>query len=231
MELSARRPGLSAFLPEFRMTSTLRLRTLVAGVTLALAGAAVAQAPATTPAPAAPATPPAAAAPQATPPASATTPAAPAKTAPSPQERALRRAQRDAAAAASGATQAPRPPSGTATTPGGNAAASAAAQPSPGATKNEARAAARAARRERGDKGDAPIGRQLQNAYADLMTPEEMAAHRSKVKQTKTYADCKTLFEATGKQMEARAKAQNKEIKASPTEICDKAKERGRLTG
>jgi hypothetical protein len=74
-------------------------------------------------------------------------------------------------------------------------------------------------------------GRQLQNAYADLMTPEEMAAHRAKVKKTKTYAECKTLFEATGKDMEARAKAQNKPISATPTEICDKARERGRLTG
>jgi hypothetical protein len=72
---------------------------------------------------------------------------------------------------------------------------------------------------------------QLQNAYADLMTPEEMAAHRAKVKKTRTYAECKTLFESTGKDMEARAKAQNKTIGATPTEICDKAKERGRLTG
>ena len=74
-------------------------------------------------------------------------------------------------------------------------------------------------------------GRQLQNAYADLMTPEELAAHRAKVKKTKTYAECKALFEATDKEMEARAKAQNKTVKATPTEICDRAKERGRVTG
>jgi hypothetical protein len=73
--------------------------------------------------------------------------------------------------------------------------------------------------------------RQLQNAYADLMTPEEMAAHRAKVKKTKTYAECKALFEATDKEMEVRAKAQNKTVKATPAEICDRAKERGRLTG
>ena len=73
--------------------------------------------------------------------------------------------------------------------------------------------------------------RQLQTAYADLMTPEEMAVHKKKVKQTKTYAECKTLFDATGKDMEARAKAQNKTVKATPTELCDKAKERGRVTG
>ena len=71
----------------------------------------------------------------------------------------------------------------------------------------------------------------MQNAYADLMTPEEMAAHRTKVKQTKTYAECKTLFEKTGRDMEVRAKAQGKSVKATPTEICDKAKERGRFTG
>ena len=63
------------------------------------------------------------------------------------------------------------------------------------------------------------------------MTPEEMVAHQAKVKQTKTYAECKALFEATGKEMEARAKAQNKTVKSTPTELCDSAKERGRLTG
>jgi leucyl aminopeptidase len=84
---------------------------------------------------------------------------------------------------------------------------------------------------EPGRAAQAKAARQLQNAYADLMTPEELAAHRAKVKKTKTYAECKALFDATGKDMEARAKAQNKTVKATPTEICDKAKERGRLTG
>jgi hypothetical protein len=71
----------------------------------------------------------------------------------------------------------------------------------------------------------------LQNAYADLMTPEELAAHRAKVKGVKTYAECRTLFDATARDMEARAKAQNKTIKATPAELCDRAKERGRVTG
>jgi len=85
--------------------------------------------------------------------------------------------------------------------------------------------------RKEAAKSEGQETRQLQTAYADLMTPEEMAAHKKKVKQTKTYAECKTLFDATGKDMEARAKAQNKTVKATPTELCDKAKERGRVTG
>jgi len=99
----------------------------------------------------------------------------------------------------------------------------------PPAAGTQAAKPERSKERRGGDSGGSQ--RQLQNAYADLMTPEELAAHRAKVKKTKTYAECKALFEATGKDMEARAKAQNKTVKATPTELCDKAKERGRVTG
>ena len=63
------------------------------------------------------------------------------------------------------------------------------------------------------------------------MTADELAAHKTKVKSVKTYAECRALFDATGKTMEARAKAQNKTVKSSPAELCDRAKERGRVTG
>ena len=99
-----------------------------------------------------------------------------------------------------------------------------------GTAQPPATGATTSARRERSDRPQPP-GRQLQRAYADLMTPEELKAHRAKVKQTRTYAECKALFEATGKEMDARAKAQNKTVKNTPTEICDSAKESGRLTG
>ena len=88
-----------------------------------------------------------------------------------------------------------------------------------------------AARSAKGGRQSGPVGRSLQNAYADLMTPEEQAAHRTKVKAMKTYDECRSLFEATNKEMEVRAKAQNKTLKASPAELCDRAKERGRVTG
>lgn len=117
-----------------------------------------------------------------------------------------------------------------ATAPAGTPSAGATgAAPSTGGTQPPApRSASPKAGRQ---KGDLPVGRELQNAYSDLMTPEEMAAHRTKVKSIKTYSDCKTLFETTNKEMEARAKALSKAVKSSPTEICDRAKERGRVTG
>ena len=211
------------------MTSTVPFRFLAAGASIALASVAFAQAPATPAAPTTPrVTPPAAVAPQAAPPAaaapqapSAATPAAPGTAA---QERAKSRMPREASApGAAGAPRAGTPRAGT--VPGTAGTTAAAAQGAGTAQKGGAKDDARVARREY------QKGRGLQNVYADLMTPEELAAHRSKVKQTKTYAECKALFEATGKEMEARAKAQNKSVTSTPTELCDRAKERGRLAG
>lgn len=186
------------------MTFQPTFRILAASIALALAGATHAQ----------------------TPPAPSTAPAPAATTAPAP----------DAAskAGASTSTTTKDRASRRATTPTGNAAlpkGTPGIAAVPGAAPPGGAQAAKPQRAERRPNDTGGSGRQLQNAYADLMTPEEMAAHRAKVKQTKTYAECKSLFEATGKDMEARAKSQNKTVKANPTEICDRAKERGRLTG
>ena len=183
------------------MTS-MNLRIALAAAAFVLAGPALAQSPS------APATPPA-------PAAKSTQPATPAgATAPSQDHRAR---------PATGAKDAP---SGAAKGGPGGAAASTGAgqQPAGGAART---ATPRPARQ----KGDQQAGRGLQNAYADVMTPEELVAHRTKVKSLKTYDDCRALFEATGKEMEVRAKAQNKPARPSPSELCDRAKERGRVTG
>ena len=186
------------------MTFQPTFRILAASIALALAGATHAQtppAPSTAPAPAA-----------------TTAPATDASKAGATTSTTTKdRASRRTTTAPTGKTGAPTGTPGIAAVPG--------ATPPGGAQ------AAKPQRMERRANDVGGSGRQLQNAYADLMTPEEMAAHRAKVKQTKTYAECKSLFEATGKDMEARAKSQNKTVKANPTEICDRAKERGRLTG
>lgn len=191
------------------MTCQPTLRILAASIALALAGAAHAQAPA------APSTAPAPAPATTSTPATTTTPAPAAtpkadKSAPKTQGYPTRRAP---------STQGKEAPTGT---PG--VAAVPGAAPSGGAQTGKSQ-------RTNTRSAQGGSGRQLQNVYADLMTPEEMAAHRAKVKKTKTYAECKTLFDATGKDMEARAKAQSKTVPSTPTEICDKAKERGRFTG
>ncbi|MEO8485160.1 MAG: hypothetical protein ABI585_02370 [Betaproteobacteria bacterium] len=100
----------------------------------------------------------------------------------------------------------------------------------PPAGGRAARAAASKTQRDAKDPAQASA-RSLQSAYTELMTPEEMAAHRTKVKSLKTYSECKALFEKTGGEMEARAKAQSKTVKSTPAELCDKAKERGRVKG
>ena len=187
---------------------------LAAGASVALAGIALAQAPAMPSA-----QPPAATAPQ-TPAGTAKAPAGtPATTTAPGTTTTPSRASRDAAA------------SGRATTPRAGAATSGtAAQPSAGGTTPGTTANAKGEHRgqrtkERGD------GRGPNQVYSELMTPEEMSVHRAKVGQTKTYAECMSYFEATGKKMEARAKEQNKTVKATPTEVCDRAKTRGRFTG
>jgi len=189
------------------MTYRPALSILSASIVLALAGAVHAQAPA------APSTQPPTPAPAATAPA-----AAPATT-PAP------------AAAPKSGTPASKGQGGTtkrATTPTGKAAPT--GTPGIAAVPGASPSGSAKPRRETA-KPEGLETRQLQTAYAELMTPEEMIAHKKKVKQTKTYAECRTLFDATGKDMEARAKAQNKTVKATPTELCDKAKERGRVTG
>ena len=74
-----------------------------------------------------------------------------------------------------------------------------------------------------------PMG--MGRAFKNLQTQEELAAYSVKAKAVKTYAECRTLLETTKKELEPRAKAENKPMTVNPTEICDKAKERGRFTG
>jgi hypothetical protein len=98
-------------------------------------------------------------------------------------------------------------------------AAGAASQPPGGADKGSRKG-------KGGKKRPAGMGR----AFKDLQTQEEYAAYSAKVKSVKTYGECKSLLETTRKELEPRAKAENKPISINPTEICDSAKSRGRLT-
>lgn len=66
-------------------------------------------------------------------------------------------------------------------------------------------------------------------AFEDLQTKEEFTAYQAKAREVKTYSECKALLESTKKELEPRAKAENKPITANPTEICDKVKARGRI--
>jgi hypothetical protein len=86
--------------------------------------------------------------------------------------------------------------------------------------------AEKGSRKGKGGKRPAGMGR----AFRDLQTQEEFAAYSAKVKNVKTYGECKALLETTRKELEPRAKAENKPISINPTEICDSAKSRGRLT-
>jgi hypothetical protein len=74
-----------------------------------------------------------------------------------------------------------------------------------------------------------PIG--MGRAFQDLQTKEEFTAYSAKVKAVKTYSECKALIETTKKELEPRAKAENKPMTVNATEMCDKAKARGRLKG
>jgi hypothetical protein len=114
--------------------------------------------------------------------------------------------------------------------PGAPAAKSSAATPSGTAKGDKAQARAKDGERKR-DPNLPKGGRQLQGLYAGVMTDDEQNAYRDKVRNVKTYAECKTLLEATHKTMEPRAKAQGKTIAQSPVEACDAAKARGRVTG
>lgn len=82
-----------------------------------------------------------------------------------------------------------------------------------------------------GGKGRAdprPMG--MGRAFKNLQTQDELAAYSVKAKAVKTYSECRTLLETTKQELEPRAKAENKPMTVNPTEICDKAKQRGRLT-
>lgn len=71
----------------------------------------------------------------------------------------------------------------------------------------------------------------MQRAFQSFQTKEESYAYRDKVKAVKTVSECKALLESTRKEMEPRAKAQNKTINVDIDGICNASKERGRLTG
>jgi len=74
-------------------------------------------------------------------------------------------------------------------------------------------------------------GSGMQRAFQDVQTSEEFAAYREKVRSLKTVGECKALLESTRRELEPRAKAQNKSIDVDIAKICQTAKERGRLTG
>ena len=77
-------------------------------------------------------------------------------------------------------------------------------------------------------KGKRPAG--MGRAFTNLQTQEEYAAYSAKAKNVKTHGECKALLETTMKELEPRAKAENKPMSVNPTEICDSAKARGRVT-
>jgi hypothetical protein len=77
-------------------------------------------------------------------------------------------------------------------------------------------------------KGKRPAG--MGRAFTNLQTQEEYAAYSAKARNVKTHGECKALLETTMKELEPRAKAENKPISVNPTEICDSAKARGRVT-
>ena len=80
-------------------------------------------------------------------------------------------------------------------------------------------------------KGKGGQGGGMGKAFQDFQTKEELAAYTTKVHAVKTYDECKSLLETTKKELEPRAKAENKTINVNPTEICDRVKARGRVKG
>jgi hypothetical protein len=189
---------------------------------LLVSGFAIAQATA----PASPAAAPAPAVPSANAPA-----AAPAGTAPAAAPAKARPPGR--ATAAPGSTSVTTVPGGNAGKAQKNAKGEKRAAPrgtgTAAATTDGAKPATGAVASE-GTRGDTQR-RQLQGLYAGVMTDDEESAYRKKVRDVKTYDQCKSLLEATHKAMEPRATAQGKPLAQSPTEACDQAKERGRVKG
>lgn len=80
-------------------------------------------------------------------------------------------------------------------------------------------------------KGKSGQGAGMGKAFQDFQTKEEMDAYTAKVRAVKTYDECKSLLETTKKDLEPRAKAENKTINVNPAEVCDRAKTRGRVKG
>ncbi len=76
-----------------------------------------------------------------------------------------------------------------------------------------------------------PHGGGMGRAFEGYQTKEELAAYREKVRALKTVSECQALMESTRKEMEPRAKAQNKTIDVDIAKICETSKERGRLKG
>ncbi|MFO1283974.1 MAG: hypothetical protein U1F51_16185 [Burkholderiales bacterium] len=105
--------------------------------------------------------------------------------------------------------------------------------PTTSTTKPKGADASRAAADGAKGKGKAEYPRRgnLQSIYADVMNDAEKKAFREKVRKVKTYDECKSLLEATHQTMEPRAKAKGGTLPETPTEACDKAKARGRVSG
>lgn len=84
----------------------------------------------------------------------------------------------------------------------------------------------------RGDRDTKAGGKGgMQRAFRELQTPEEFSAYQAKAKNVKTVAQCQALIDGTKKELEPRAAAQSKKIEVDSGDICNRAKERGRLEG
>ncbi|CAG0968209.1 hypothetical protein BURK1_01080 [Burkholderiales bacterium] len=192
------------------MISTLALRAALTVAALAVSTASQAQAPSATtePAPPAATAPATAAAPAATPQAGA-----PGAGAPAADGKAAKRERR--------------------ATRGNFMRANPDATPVlPGQTpKGAGRTAAAGADTPGGQGTSRQRGRGMAWAFAELQSDTEKAAYVEKVRGVKTYAECMSLLDSTKKALEPRAKAQNKTISVDATEICERRKQRGRITG
>ena len=87
----------------------------------------------------------------------------------------------------------------------------------------------KSARAKEGTSGGKTVG--MQRAFADLQTTGEFNTYRDKAQAVKTVDECRSLMEDTRKQLESRAKAQNKPINVDIDKACATAKERKGLTG
>ena len=164
--------------------------------------------------------------------AQATAPATPA--APPAAPAAAPAAQAPAKSAAQPATANTQRAPAKATTAPGAGATSATGGTTGGATNSAPGKGSKSAKGEKsagkgGTAGAVNEPRRLLSLYAGVMTEDEKTAYRNKVRDVKTYDQCKALLEETHKTMEPRAKAKGTSIAQSPTEACDQAKARGRV--
>lgn len=188
-------------------TASLRLALLATAFALPGVLLAQAPAPAASPAPSASAPPKGPSAPKAS---KSATPATPATAA--------------AGAAPSGAATGAAPSGGSKRNK-----SSSNAQGAAGATGSAGGAPAKSARSKEPSGPPKTVG--MQRAFADLQTNAEFEAYRDKAQAVKTVGECKTLMEETKKQLEPRAKAQNKPLNVDIDKACSTAKERKGLTG